>query len=357
MRYAVSDDAVWGLNIARTIRRKNERTFLVPPPLAYGFSGHLRTSQLATLVGLGRLTEHPRLEITPYVRAGTTRDFEALDTRAQYSVDTGADLKYGITPGITLDASWRTDFAQVEADQEQVNLTRFSLFFPEKRDFLLEGAGIFSFGELVRRSGRRPPTLLFYSRRIGLEEGHAVPVIAGAKVTGRSGPIEIGVLNVTTEAAQFRDEETEDRYVNDVGDLLDAEDPRLASATIVDTVEVDFIDTTRASRAPKPDTTAHSDSTPIFRSSTPPSISGVLPPAPFPLSSRGAKAPATSRSTIAAAFSRAAPPISTSARTSVPRSALSPVKASAASAPTSATGRWSPRSGSAAIRSARNSPI
>ena len=109
LRYAVSDDAVWGLNIARTIRRKNERTFLVPPPLAYGFSGHLRTSQLATLVGLGRLTEHPRLEITPYVRAGTTRDFEALDTRAQYSVDTGADLKYGITPGITLDASWRTD--------------------------------------------------------------------------------------------------------------------------------------------------------------------------------------------------------------------------------------------------------
>jgi len=246
LRYAVSDDATWGLNIARTIRRKNEQTFLVPPPMAYGFSGHLRTSRLATLEGLGRLEEHPRLEITPYAQAGTTRDLEALDTDAQHSVDSGADLKYGITPGMTLDLSWRTDFAQVEADREQVNLTRFSLFFPEKRDFFLEGAGIFSFGE--QWSGGRPPTLLFYSRRIGLEEGHAVPVIAGGKLTGRSGPFEIGVLNVTTEAAQFRDEETEDRFLNDLGDLLNEDDPRLASATITDTVEVDFIDTTRVRR-------------------------------------------------------------------------------------------------------------
>ena len=248
LRYAVNADATWGLNITRTIRRKNEHTFLVPPPMAYGFSGHLRTSQLATLEGLGRLEKHPRLEITPYARAAATRDLEALDTDAQNSVDSGADLKYGITPGMTLDLSWRTDFAQVEADREQVNLTRFSLFFPEKRDFFLEGAGIFSFGEPVRHGGSRPPTLLFYSRRIGLEEGYALPVIAGGRLSGRSGPFEIGVLNIATEAARFRDEETEDRYLSDAGDLLDEDDPRLGLATIVDTVEVDFIDTTDVRR-------------------------------------------------------------------------------------------------------------
>ena len=247
LRYAGSENATWGINLARTIRRKNERAFLVPPPLAYGFSGHYRTSRLGTLTSLGRLEERPRLEITPYAQAGTTRDFEALDTDAQYKLDSGIDLKYGVTPAMTLDLSWRTDFAQVEADQEQVNLTRFSLFLPEKRDFFLEGAGIFSFGERVQRSGggSRPPTLLFYSRRIGLEEGHALPVFGGGKLTGRSGPFEIGVLNITTEAIQFRDEETEDRYVNEAGLLFAEDDPLLEQATIVDTVDFDFVDTTR----------------------------------------------------------------------------------------------------------------
>ena len=250
LRYAVGDDATWGINLARTIRRKNERTFLVPPPLAYGFSGHYRTSRLATLTGLGRLEEQPRLEITPYAQIGTTRDFEALDNAAQNKLDSGIDLKYGVTPALTLDLSWRTDFAQVEADQEQVNLTRFNLFFPEKRDFFLEGAGIFSFGEQVQRSGggNRPPILLFYSRRIGLEEGHALPVFGGGKLTGRSGPFEIGVLNITTEARQFRDEVTEDRFVDAAGLLFAADDPLLAQATILDTIDFDFIDTTKVRR-------------------------------------------------------------------------------------------------------------
>jgi len=250
LRYAVGDDQSWGINLSRTIRRKNERTFLVPPPLAYGFRGHLRTSRLATLAGLGQLEERPRLEITPFAQAGTTRDFEALDTTSQYQFDSGADLKYGVTPALTLDLSWRTDFAQVEADQEQVNLTRFSLFFPEKRDFFLEGAGIFSFGERVQRtgSGSQPPTLLFYSRRIGLQDGQALPVIAGGKLTGRSGPFEIGLLNITTAAREFRTKETEDRYLSASGILLADDDPQLAESTIVDTVEHPFIDTTQVQR-------------------------------------------------------------------------------------------------------------
>ena len=100
----------------------------------------------------------------------------------------------------------------------------------------------------MRRGRSRPPTLLFYSRRIGLEDGHAVPVVAGGRVTGRSGPFQIGVLQTVTESAMFRDEETEDRYQTDAGEFLDDEDPRLETATIMDTVEVDFIDTTNVRR-------------------------------------------------------------------------------------------------------------
>ena len=220
----------------------------MPPPLAYGFSGHLRTSRLATLTGLGSLEESPRIELTPYTQLATTRDFEALDTTTQYQFDTGADFKCGVTPALTLDLSWRTDFAQVETDQEQVNLTRFSLFFLEKRNFFLEGAGIFSFGERFQRFGGQPPTLLFYSRSIGLDEDRALPVLLGGKLTGRTGSFEFGILNITTEPLQFRKEGTEDRYRLADGELLAADNPLLETAPVTDTVESTFIDTIRIRR-------------------------------------------------------------------------------------------------------------
>ena len=148
----------------------------------------------------------------------------------------GLDFKYGLTPSLTLDLSWKTDFAQVETDQEQVNLTRFNLFFPEKRDFFLEGAGIFEFGERVERQGLGgpPPTLLFYSRRIGIEEGHNLPVLAGGKLTGRAGPYQVGALRMTTQAMTFVDEGEEDRFLTDGGDLLDEEQAELSGEAIVD---------------------------------------------------------------------------------------------------------------------------
>src|SRR5206468_9718098 len=111
----------------------------------------------------------------------------------------GLDVKYGITSGLTADFTVNTDFAQVEADEQQVNLTRFNLFFPEKRDFFLEGQGIFAFGGALLRP---PPTgvkpildtvsqqlipVLFFSRRIGLNDGREVPIRAGGRVTGRAG--------------------------------------------------------------------------------------------------------------------------------------------------------------------------
>ena len=210
VRYPDSDQAVWGINIGRAIRRKNEEVFLVPPPQSYGFRGRYRTSRLAVLTGLGRLQSRPPLAMVPFLLSGTQRDFTA-DGSTEYDLDPGFDFKYGLTPSLTLDLSYKTDFAQVEADQEQINLTRFSLFFPEKRDFFLEGAGIFEFGERVERqgSGGRPPTLLFYSRRIGIEEGHNLPVLAGGKLTGRAGPYQIGALRMTTQAMTFVDEEEE----------------------------------------------------------------------------------------------------------------------------------------------------
>lgn len=208
VRYPDSDQAVWGINIGRAIRRKNEEVFLVPPPQSYGFRGRYRTSRLAVLTGLGRLQSRPPLAVVPFLLSSTQRDF-AADGSTEYDLDPGLDFKYGLTPSLTLDLSYKTDFAQVEADQEQINLTRFSLFFPEKRDFFLEGAGIFEFGERVERqgSGGRPPTLLFYSRRIGIEEGHNLPVLAGGKLTGRAGPYQIGALRMTTQAMTFVDEE------------------------------------------------------------------------------------------------------------------------------------------------------
>ena len=215
LRYPDSDEAVWGINIGRAIRRKNEEVFLAPPPQAYGFWGRYRTSRLALLTGMGRLSSRPPMALVPFLLSGARRDFSAGEAD-EYDLDPGVDFKYGITPSMTLDLSWKTDFAQVEADQEQVNLTRFSLFFPEKRDFFLEGAGIFEFGERVERQGLggRPPTLLFYSRRIGIEEGHNVPVLAGGKLTGRAGPYQIGALRMTTRAGTFVDEEDDSLRVD-----------------------------------------------------------------------------------------------------------------------------------------------
>ena len=249
VRYPDSDQAVWGLNIGRAIRRKNEEVFLVPPPQSYGLRGRYRTSRLAVLKGLGPLQSRPPIAVVPFLLSGIQRDF-ADDRFTEYGLDPSLDFKYGLTPSLTLDLSYKTDFAQVEADQEQINLTRFSLFFPEKRDFFLEGAGIFEFGERVERQGTggRPPTLLFYSRRIGIEEGHNLPVLAGGKLTGRAGPYQIGVLRMTTQAGTFFAEAEEDRFVTADGDLLDEDQAELTGDAIVDTLRLNIPDTLRVAQ-------------------------------------------------------------------------------------------------------------
>jgi hypothetical protein len=199
LRYRAAGPQTWGINVRRVVRSKNEVSNLTALPAEYGTNGVSQMAMAATLVGLETPAQSLNFELKPYAASSLTTDRTA---RVPFSNDlgrnVGVDVKYGLTRGMTADFTVNTDFAQVEEDQQQINLTRFNLFFPEKRDFFLEGQGIFDFGG---QSGQRAGTvpILFFSRRIGLSGGQAVPVIAGGRVTGKAGPYELGALAITTD--------------------------------------------------------------------------------------------------------------------------------------------------------------
>ena len=202
-------EALWGLNICRIILRKNEEDYWVPFPREWGASGFARMSNAGVLAGLTDLRARRRMELVPYMLPTAGRDYLTRNA-ADRQVKFGGDFKIGLTNDLTADLTYHTDFAQVEADQEVVNLSRFSLFFPERRQFFTEGAGIFDYGKsasgLSGDASTGDPGLLslFYSRRIGLADGQEVPILGGGRVTGRTGDYAIGVLNVTTEEADIR---------------------------------------------------------------------------------------------------------------------------------------------------------
>ena len=197
LRFERRDVMNWGINFGREIARKQEIDAWNEAPKTYGGLAKYRTAYFGTLEGLEGITPSRHLELLPYVLPGASYGSSTEETEGVF--ETGVDLKYGVTPNLTADLTVNTDFAQVEADQEQVNLTRFSLFFPEQRPFFLEGASIFDVG-IPRPSFRRPPPLLlFYSRRIGLAGGRAIPILGGGKMTGKIGPYGIGILNVFTD--------------------------------------------------------------------------------------------------------------------------------------------------------------
>ena len=203
LRFEQSDVMNWGVNFGREIARKQEIDAWNEAPKTYGGLAKYRTAYFGTLEGLEGITSSRHLELLPYVLPGAS--YESSTEETDGVLEVGVDLKYGVTPNLTADLTVNTDFAQVEADQEQVNLTRFSLFFPEQRPFFLEGASIFDVG-IPRPSFRRPPPLLlFYSRRIGLAKGRAIPILGGGKMTGKIGPYGIGVLNVLTD--EFKGDE------------------------------------------------------------------------------------------------------------------------------------------------------
>ncbi|MDP7480905.1 MAG: DUF5916 domain-containing protein [Vicinamibacterales bacterium] len=190
LRFNAGDVQVWGLNFQRNIRRRNETAYWSPLPRQFNL---YRLSLAGQLTGLD--VSSPRnLKVTPYV-LGQGIDSASSRGDATYLGDVGADLKYSITPGLTLDATYNTDFAQVEVDEEQVNLDRFNLFFPEKRPFFLENAGIFS-------AGLPGQVEMFFSRRIGIgPDGQQVPILGGGRLSGKVGNnTNIGLLNMQTES-------------------------------------------------------------------------------------------------------------------------------------------------------------
>jgi hypothetical protein len=188
----------WGIQLNRIIRHKNERTWLALQPRSMGL-GPFRVSVAATMTGLETPPLARNVEVKPYAIAGLTTDRTARPAiNNDRNGDVGLDVKYGVTGGLTADFTVNTDFAQVEEDEQQVNLTRFNLFFPEKREFFLEGQGIFNFGgRSATGTGDQP--ILFFSRQIGISQGQPVPIVGGARLTGRAGAYNLGIVNIQTD--------------------------------------------------------------------------------------------------------------------------------------------------------------
>jgi len=210
LRYRPGGTQRWGLNVQRRVAAKNEISFLAPIPRALSYMGMYKFSSAATIVDLKVPDSGRRFEIKPYGIADATTQFSGAGGSTALGADGGVDVKVGVTEGLTADFTYNTDFAQVEVDEQQVNLTRFGLFFPEKREFFLEGQGLFDFGpgrnsgpmaSAYHFKGERYGTVtpvLFFSRRIGLSGGRTVPIEVGGRLTGKAGPYSVGLLNVQT---------------------------------------------------------------------------------------------------------------------------------------------------------------
>ena len=211
LRYAAGGSQLWGINFQRNIKHKNEKVFFTHTPQAYNRQALIRLSNAATLVGLEAPAGSRRMELKPYA-IGSQAHAPLNDVLNEWSGDVGADFKFGVTDGLTADVTWNTDFAQVEDDETQVNLSRFSLFYPEKREFFLEGQGVFDFGgRQTRAFGGQGPSdapIPFFSRSIGISGGSAVPILGGARLHGRAGAYQMGLMNIQTEGVPGLDVES-----------------------------------------------------------------------------------------------------------------------------------------------------
>jgi len=208
LRFREGDDIVMGGNFVRRIMRKNEFDFWRFVPLYAGIEGQERVSEAGHITGFNGLKMGGNVEFLPFVTGGLQRDEETGFSNTTRG-EAGIDLKVNLTSNLAADFTYNTDFAQIEADQEQVNLTRFDLFFPEKRDFFLEGAETFSFGP--GKGGGNPfkgqaaNLQLFHSRRIGVDEEsrQPVPIIGGARLNGKIGRYTLGLLSIQTEKTRI----------------------------------------------------------------------------------------------------------------------------------------------------------
>lgn len=190
LRFQAGKD--WGINFRRNIRKSNEIAYWAPMPLGLDLK---RLSLAGSLTGLD-LPSPGNLKLIPYVLGRMDKDYTLADPKADFSAEVGGDIKFSVTPSLTLDLTYNTDFAQVEVDDQQVNLDRFNLFFPEKRPFFLENAGLFSVGSPGEVD-------LFFSRRIGIgDNGSVVPIIGGARLSGKLNRTNVGLLSMWTEDVQ-----------------------------------------------------------------------------------------------------------------------------------------------------------
>ncbi len=211
LRFREAGPQIWGINFRRVIRWKNEYAGVTPMPAAFGGPGLAQMQMAATLVGLSIPSRTRNLEFKPYAIGSSTTDLTtAQPFRNDGTGNVGIDIKYGLSRSLIADITVNTDFAQVEEDLQQVNLTRFNLLFPEKRDFFLEGQGIFAFGGRSlagRGSGGDSDDvpIMFFSRQIGLNQGRTVPVLGGARVTGKAGRYDIAALNIETARRESPD--------------------------------------------------------------------------------------------------------------------------------------------------------
>ena len=186
-----SGEQTWGLNVSRSIRRKNEEVYWSFIPRQFNL---YRLSMAGELAGLTVPTRRIRT-ITPYVLSAAQRSYPNQIAATKYPTEFGGDIKYGVTPSMTLDLTYNTDFAQVEVDDQRVNLTRFPIFFPEKRPFFLENAGTFS-------AGTPQAVDLFFTRRIGIaNNGEPQPILGGGRLSGRVGGATVGLLQMFTEGS------------------------------------------------------------------------------------------------------------------------------------------------------------
>ncbi len=195
LRFRKTDDLIWGVNFERRVRRKSEDSYWAPLPAAFRLG---RISLAGTLLGLNNVKQERVLYVKPYAMTSFPRK---ANGGVAFKPDGGGDIKYGIGSQLTLDLTANTDFSQVEADEEQINLTRYNLFFPEKRDFFLENASMFKVGRTRPFvSQPRPDLVPFFTRRIGIsDDGRLIPILGGARLTGRAGKYSLGMLSMVTD--------------------------------------------------------------------------------------------------------------------------------------------------------------
>ena len=221
LRFADADVQTWGINFLRRVRRRNEDSYWAPLPRIYRL---FRVSMAGTLEGLRGVRPGNDLRLKPYALSSAAT-LGTSPTKGDAQV--GFDAKYGVTSSLTWDFTVNTDFSQVEADEQQVNLTRFSLLFPEKRDFFLENSGVFQFGPGNQMGGGGGggeggggggaggggggagrtnvlgDNILFFSRRVGLSgDGNAIPILGGTRLTGRAAGFTIGAMNIQQRSVE-----------------------------------------------------------------------------------------------------------------------------------------------------------